>query len=135
MPKNPNTEIIVMSLATLQEVCHEASKARGWWHRRDGKHLLSDPEYAPYVIATKIALIHSEVSEGLKGDRRDKMDDKLPHRSMLEVELADALIRVLDLAGQLKLDVAGAVMEKLDFNDVRPDHDLTERYKPGGKKY
>lgn len=44
------------------------------------------------------------------------MDDKIPHRSMLEVELADALIRICDMAGGLGLDLEGAVLEKLEYN-------------------
>jgi uncharacterized LabA/DUF88 family protein len=38
---------------------------------------------------------------------------------MLEVELADALIRILDIAGGLNLDLAGAFFEKMDFNATR----------------
>ena len=46
-----------------------------------------------------IALCISELSEALEGYRKDLMDDKLPHRKMAEVKLADALIRMFDLAG------------------------------------
>lgn len=46
-----------------------------------------------------VALIISELSEALEGERKNLMDDKLPHRRMAEVEMADAYIRVLDFAG------------------------------------
>lgn len=49
-------------------------------------------------------LVISELAEALEGARKDLMDDKLPHRKMLEVELADAMIRLLDMAGHLKVD-------------------------------
>ncbi len=52
-----------------------------------------------------IMLTISELAEALEGDRKNLMDDKLPHRSMLEVELADTLIRMLDYIGGLKLPV------------------------------
>jgi len=63
------------------------------------------------------------------------MDDKLPHRTMLEVELADAVIRISDLAGALKLDLGGAIAEKLKFNATRPDHKPENRQAIGGKAY
>ena len=63
-----------------------------------------------------LCLIHSEISEAMEGHRKNLMDDKIPHRSMLEVELADALIRICDMAGGLGLDLEGAVLEKLEYN-------------------
>lgn len=80
-------------------------------------------------------LIVSEVSEAMEGHRKNLMDDKLPHRPMIEVELADALIRIADLAGALGLDLGGAVEEKLAFNASRPDHKLENRMAAGGKAY
>jgi hypothetical protein len=46
-----------------------------------------------------IALAISETSECLEGERKDLMDDKLPHRRMAEVEMADTAIRLLDYSG------------------------------------
>ena len=134
-------------LGILFDVCNSRSSEAGWWHDPiSGKHLLPYPSteelsmsdcvaYAPYVIGTKIALIHSEVSEALEGYRKDEKDEKLPHRTALECELADVIIRVGDLAKQLKLDVEGAVIEKLQYNLTRPDHQIAARRKPGGKKF
>jgi NTP pyrophosphatase (non-canonical NTP hydrolase) len=53
---------------------------------------------------------------------------------MIEVELADALIRIGDLAGYLRLDVEGAVVEKMEYNLHREDHKLETRAK-GGKRF
>src|SRR3990167_1821278 len=44
-------------------------------------------------------LVVSEIAEAMEGHRRGLMDDKIPCRSMLEVEIADAFIRMLDAAG------------------------------------
>lgn len=52
-----------------------------------------------------------------------------------EVELADAVIRIADLAGGLGLDLGGAIAEKLAFNAVRPDHKPEARAVAGGKSY
>jgi NTP pyrophosphatase (non-canonical NTP hydrolase) len=71
----------------------------------------------------------------MEGHRKGLPDDKLPHRSMIEVELADAVIRIADLAGALGLDLGGAIAEKMAFNAVRPDHKLENRLAEGGKAY
>ncbi len=79
--------------------------------------------------------MHSELSEALEAYRRDAMDDKLPHRLGIEVEFADCIIRIMDTAAALGLDVAGAVVEKNRFNKDRADHKLVARNAPGGKKF
>lgn len=86
-------------------------------------------------VGEMLMLIVSEVSEAMEGHRKNLMDDKLPHRSMIEVELADLVIRVGDLAGMLGLDLAGAVVEKLEYNSVRSDHKIENRLADGGKKF
>ncbi len=48
-------------------------------------------------------LVVSELVEAMEGERKDLMDDKLPHRKMAEVEMADAAIRILDFMGGFKL--------------------------------
>ncbi len=82
-----------------------------------------------------IALIHSELSECLEGVRKDLMDDKLPHRPMEEVEMADALIRIFDYAGAFNLDLEGAYQEKRAYNKKRADHTIEQRKLAGGKKF
>ncbi len=67
-------------------------------------------------------------------DWKGLMDDKLPHRDGREVEFADCIIRILDTAAALGLDVAGAVIEKNRFNAQRADHKLAVRA-AGGKRY
>jgi NTP pyrophosphatase (non-canonical NTP hydrolase) len=83
----------------------------------------------------KVALIHSEISEALEAHRKNKMDDHLTHRWGVEVEFADALIRIFSLAQWMGLDLSGAMMEKLAYNRQRADHKLENRAKEGGKKF
>jgi hypothetical protein len=46
-----------------------------------------------------LMLVITELSEAVEGIRKDLMDDHLPHRKMEEVEIADAMIRLLDYCG------------------------------------
>lgn len=115
----------------LSEVCHGASKSSGWWTDiRTGEDLTKN-----FNVGEKLCLIHSEISEAMEGARKGLMDDHLPHRSMFEVELADALIRIFDLAGASKIDLGGAIAEKLDYNANRKDHKIENRKAENGKKF
>lgn len=112
--------------------------AVGWWTEEDLTHLerpLGDKfsKQGALIISSKIALCHSELSEGLEGMRKNLMDDHLPHRPQLDVELADTVIRVFDLAGALGIDLGGVIQEKLEYNAQRADHKLENRAKTGGK--
>ena len=51
------------------------------------------------------------------------------------MELADAVIRIMDLAGAMGLDLAGAIVEKLAYNQTRADHKTENRNADGGKKF
>ena len=86
-------------------------------------------------VGEMLMLCVSELSEAMEGHRKGLMDDHLLHRSMIEVELADCMIRILDLSAGLGLDLGGAIAEKLAYNQQRADHKPENRRKPGGKKY
>lgn len=100
-----------------------------WWHD------IVTGEPLKRNVGELIALVHSELSEALEGDRKNLMDDKLPHRKMFEVELADAIIRIFDIAAGFDLDLGGAYVEKMAYNRTRADHQHANRIKDGGKKY
>jgi NTP pyrophosphatase (non-canonical NTP hydrolase) len=136
-------------LNELSRRCHEANIK--WWldlespcacrafsepARKDCAHC-GGTGYLPKQrnFGELIALCHSELSEALEGHRKDLQDDKLPHRKMVEVELADCLIRIFDLAGGYGLDLDGAFEEKTAYNAVRSDHKIESRLGVGGKKY
>jgi hypothetical protein len=126
-PFDINAERIALN--RIRERCHNASKEAGWYSNLDTNQPLERN------VPEMLCLIHSEISEALEGYRKNLMDDKLPHRKMIEVELADALIRIADLAGYLNLDLGGAYVEKLLYNETRADHKLENRAQEGGKKF
>lgn len=115
---------------SLTLLSHGLSRKSGWWNNKDGSEIdVGDKN----VFASKIELIHSEVSEALEAGRKDRMDDHLPQRGGVEVELADAVIRIFDLAGAMGLDLGGAILEKLVYNQQRADHKPENRFAEGGK--
>ncbi len=112
----------------LRDLCYNQAYEAGWHTNEDGS--LKDMNKGQMLC-----LIHSEISEAMEGERKNLMDDKLHHRKMAEVEMADAMIRILDYCGRWGYDIGGAFVEKMAFNKVREDHKIENRNKEGGKQF
>lgn len=127
----------------LAEEVHENAKEKGWYDKEKN-------------LGEMLCLIHSEVSEALEADRNDRYckatplvlggladknfgatyhDDsqfigeyKKSVRGTFEEELADIVIRVMDLAAYRNIDLEQHIKAKMRYNSLRP-------VKHGGKKY
>lgn len=178
---------VITNFAGFAEAAHSASINAGWYSD------LKTGERIERNRGEMYCLMHSEISEAMEGFRKSLQDDKLPHRPMIEVELADFVIRLADyseyrgkteavlrharyatkvlgsnipetltrvhgylafaygepvdegyylggalklvvlIADKLGLDLEGAVVEKMAFNQTRKDHKIENRKLAGGK--
>lgn len=116
-----------MEIKELQKEIHNTAVAKGFWKGEAAN------------TPTKLMLIVSEVSEAMEADRKGKYftenikalngwfedDDFIPSfesccKDTFEDELADAMIRIMDLAEEKGIDLSGHIKAKNRYNKTRP---------------
>lgn len=105
------------NLNSLANAIHSTAKLKGWWDKDRG-------------IPEMIALCHSELSEALEACRKPVMaqSEHIPEFTALEEEIADTIIRLLDMGYSQGCRTGEAIIAKMKFNLQRP-------HKHGGKKF
>jgi NTP pyrophosphatase (non-canonical NTP hydrolase) len=114
-----------MNLNELAKEIHYQAVSKGWCD------VSNDIRAASVRFPEKIALMHSELSEALEEYRNGHplgevyLKDGKPEG--VPIELADVIIRILDICGAAGIDIEHAITTKHAFNTTRP-------FRHGGKK-
>ncbi len=130
--------MLMEGMEKLQRKAHKTSKDKGFWDNEENRNM-----------PTKLALIHSEISEFLEAYRSGNGPCEKEYLSPAdgktvltistieggnartitkqEEEAADIFIRLLDLCEYLHIDLCRVTLAKMEYNGQRA-------YRHGGKK-
>lgn len=107
-----------MSITEWCDEVHSLAKSKGWWDGGDRN------------VGEMLMLVTTEIAEAMEAYRDGDMELRIAESGKPEgftVELADAIIRIFDLADALDLPLEQAMKVKHEYNKTRP-------YRHGGKK-
>ena len=106
-----------MNISEWQQEVHKVAKEKGWYDK-------------PRTIGDRLMLIVSEISEALEEYRKNEdltyVYDTKHGPQGFPIELADAVIRILDLCEFYEINLTLAIIRKNAYNKTRP-------YRHGGK--
>lgn len=127
----PKPTMLTGSIGFVQRTVHKLARKKGWWPMLErstpAKQKRKELEA---LVPEKLVLVHSEISEALEEYRSRKVLGEVTFGAENEqgvekpegfgVELADAVIRIFDLAEALNIDLGYWIMRKHEFNSGRP---------------
>ena len=109
------------------QAAYRVNVSNGWWKDRNNI-AVQGPEGRAIVILAALGLVTSEVAEAMEAVRKHDpatwRDTKT--KDTLARELGGAVVRLMDLAAWLGIDLGAAVVEEIEANASRG-------YKHGGK--
>lgn len=98
------------SINETVEAVHKNAVDKGFWDKPSG-------------IGTLIALVHSELSEALEEVRKGKPENLIYFKDSkpegMPIELADAVIRIMDICGYYGIDLEDVIRIKHQYNQTR----------------
>jgi NTP pyrophosphatase (non-canonical NTP hydrolase) len=119
LPLFSDREALKKGFGAMQRAAHALMIEKGWY----------DP---PKTFTESVAMVHSEASESLDEFRNGNLDrgiyygeDGKPEG--VGIELADIVLRVMDLAEDNNIDLVECILIKHAFN-------MTRSHRHGGKK-
>ena len=119
-----------MTVRELIIQIHSDNVERGWWDGFNDLPLDIKDRSDVACVIEKLCLIHSEISEALEEVRNGKGFDEIYFDKTkplgFPTELADAVIRIFDLAVACGFDIESVISMKLTYNRTRG-------HKHGGK--
>lgn len=99
------------SFHKIESIVNERSNREGWDFNSENLE----------SVASKLALMHSEISEALESLREgDPVSDKIPEFTGMEEEFADLIMRLMHISHKRNLRVPEAIFAKLNYNLTRP---------------
>ena len=107
-----------MTIKQLQKLCHKQAIDKGFWN---GEGFLSQ-ELVPRNNGELLMLIVSELGEALEALRQNCRQEagQKWRKDTFEDEVADSVIRILDMAEALDINLEWQISKKLAYNETRP---------------
>lgn len=115
--KRPKFAKIQKMMNELAKDIYEANKEKGFWDKERN-------------VGEMLMLVTSELGEAMEAHRKNRVADwgRFDYKNVaftecikdtFEDELADAIIRLLDMCGGLGIDIQRHITEKLKYNATR----------------
>lgn len=121
-PKEPK----MVEFDEIQRAVHTLSVEKGWYE--------GVVKNDPAVTQQKLLLVHSEISEAVEELRNGRDPTEVYYNEGSKkpegfpIEMADAVIRIMDVCEANGIDLESAIMLKHAYNKTRP-------HRHGGKKF